>query len=438
MPTQSRKLQSLREDHVPRGVGSLTPLAARSALGALVVDADGHEWIDFAAGLAVANLGHNHPDVVSAVQRQAETLLHACFHVATYEPYVELARRLGALVPGDGPNKALLLNSGAEAVENAVKIARAHTGRQAIVAFENAFHGRTLLALSLTSLTAPLKRGFGPFAPEVYRLPYAYCYRCPINLEYPACDVQCAELLRELFITHVDAEAVAALMAEPITGQTGFITPPPEWHPRIKAICAEHGILYIADEIQSGMCRSGPLFALEHWDVVPDLVCLAKSLAGGMPLSAVIGPAEIMDAPGPGGLGSTFGGNPVACAAAMAVLDVFEREDIPTRAKGLGERVRVRFQDWQAKHECIGEVRGKGPMLALELVSDRERRTPAPELAKAFVDACHARRLVMLACGHDGNVLRVSMPLTIGESELERGLAIMEEAFHDITQGATT
>ena len=420
-------LRELRAKVIPRGQGSVTPYYVEKAKGAVLHDVDGNEFIDFAGGIGVMNVGHSHPKVVAAIKDQAEKFTHTCFMVVPYPHLVELAERLCSLTPGTFPKKALFINSGAEAVENAVKIARYYTKRTAVIAFENGFHGRTFLTMTLTSKVKPYKLGFGPFAPEVYRMPYAYCYRCPLGLGYPSCDVACADYLQEFFVTHVAAESTAALVVEPVTGEGGFITPPPEYFPKLTKICQENGIVFIGDEIQTGMGRTGKMFALEHWKVEADLTIVAKSLAAGMPLSAVVGKTEIMDSPHVGGLGGTYGGNPVCCRAALAVLAIFEEEDLLKKAKVLGEKVRQRFDAWQQQFELIGEVRGLGPMLALELVKDRETKEPAADEAKGLVEFCHKKGLILLACGNFGNVIRTLMPLVIEDEQLERGLAIMEE-----------
>jgi 4-aminobutyrate aminotransferase/(S)-3-amino-2-methylpropionate transaminase len=429
MGTQSyyKYLREMREKVVPQGQGSVTPYYVKSAKGATIYDVEGREFIDFAGGIGVMNVGHSHPKVVAAIKDQAEQFTHTCFMVIPYAHVVELADRLCGLTPGAFPKKALFLNSGAEAVENAIKIARYHTKRPAVIAFENGFHGRTLLTMTLTSKVNPYKLGFGPFAPEVYRMPYAYCYRCPLGLTYPSCEVTCADYLREFFVTHVAAESTAALLVEPITGEGGFITPPPEYFPKLYEICHENGIVFIGDEIQTGMGRTGKMFALEHWKVEADLTIAAKSLAAGMPLSAVVGKREIMDSPHVGGLGGTYGGNPVCCRAALAVLEVFETEGLLEKAQTLGRKVRERFDAWQEQFELIGEVRGLGPMLALELVKDRETKEPAAEEAKALVQFCYEKGLILLSCGNFGNVIRTLMPLVIEDDQLERGLAVMEE-----------
>ncbi|MEW5724277.1 MAG: aspartate aminotransferase family protein, partial [Thermodesulfobacteriota bacterium] len=386
-------------------------------------------------GIGVLNVGHCHPKVVAAIQDQAGRLIHSCFHVVMYEPYVRLAERLCGLAPGDFPKMALLVNSGAEAVENSVKISRYFTGRAGIIAFDCAFHGRTLMGMSLTSKNKPYKLGFGPYAPEVYRLPYAYCYRCPVSLSYPGCGVACAELMEDFFINYSAAENIAALIVEPVTGEGGFVTPPPEYFPRLAAICKKYGLLFIDDEVQSGMGRTGRWLAIEHWGVVPDIVTVAKSLGAGMPIAGVIGRAEVMDKPHVGGLGGTYGGNPVACRAALAALGVIEEENLLARGEELGRKLRARFEAWQKEIELIGEVRGLGPMLALELVTDREKKTPAAEQAKALVKYGYEHGLITLSCGNYGNVIRTLMPLVITDEELERGLSIMEDGLRAVSGG---
>ncbi len=430
---KTEHLNKRRASAVPRGPFNVTPYFVEKARGAVVYDVDGRELIDFAGGIGTMNVGHCHPKVVAAIKDQAEKYTHTCFHIVMYEPYVKLAEKLCALTPGSFQKMAMFVNSGAEAVENAVKIARHYTKRPAVIAFEGGFHGRTLLGLSLTSKIKPYKLGFGPFAPETYRMPYAYCYRCSFGLKYPSCDVACADYLKEFFISHVAAESTAALIMEPITGEGGFITPPPEYFPKLIKICHEHGIVFIGDEIQSGMGRTGKMFALEHWGVEPDLVTLAKSLAAGMPLGSVVGKKEMLDAPQIGGLGGTYGGNPVCCQAALAVLEVFEEENLLQKAEVLGKKLRERFDLWQQDIELIGEVRGLGPMLALELVKDRETKEPASEAAKGLVKFCYEKGLLLLSCGAYGNVIRVLMPFVITDEQLQRGLAIMEDGLASIS-----
>jgi len=423
----SELLADLRASFVPQGPFNVTPYFADTAKGALVYDVEGRELIDFAGGIGVMNVGHSHPKVVAAIKDQAERFTHTCFHIVMYEPYVKLAERLCGLTPGDFPKMAVFANSGAEAVENSVKVARHYTKRPALICFDNAFHGRTYMAMTLTSKVKPYKLGFGPFMSDVYRMPCAYCYRCPFGLAYPACDVACADYLKDFFISHVAGENTAALIVEPVMGEGGFITPPPEYFPKLAKICREQGIVFVADEIQSGIGRTGRMFAMEHWGIEPDLVLTAKSLAAGMPLSAVIGRAEIMNAPQVGGLGGTYGGNPVCCRAALAVLEIFEEERLLDRARILGEKLRERFEAMQKRLEIIGDVRGLGPMLALELGKDRENKEPAADAAKALVKFCYEKGLVVLSCGNFSNVIRTLMPLVITDEQLDRGLAILEE-----------
>jgi 4-aminobutyrate aminotransferase/(S)-3-amino-2-methylpropionate transaminase len=328
----------------------------------------------------------------------------------------------------------MFANSGAEAVENAVKIARYQTQKPAVIAFENGFHGRTLLGMTLTSKVKPYKFGFGPFVPEVYRMPFAYCYRCPLKMSHPSCDLACADLLTDFFVSHVAPENTAAIIVEPVQGEGGFIVPPKGYFEKLKAICEANHVLFIADEIQTGMGRTGTLFAMEHFDVVADLTTVAKSLAAGMPLSAVVGRKEIMDAVHPSGIGGTYGGNPVACAAALAVMDIFEEDQLLVRAEALGTRLKSQLEEFQEKHEIIGEVRGLGPMMAMELVKDRDTKEPATDEAKALVQYCFDRGLIILACGTYGNVIRLLMPLVISDEQLGKGLDILNDGFAAIAQ----
>ena len=432
--SKNNTLKELRDNYIPPGHGSITHSYVVSAKGAIVRDVEGRDFIDFASGIGVMNVGHSHPKVVAAIKDQAEKFTHTCFMVLPYEPVVILAEKLCAVTPGAFPKTALFINSGAEAVENAVKIARYYTKRPAVIAFENGYHGRTLLTMSLTSKVKPYKFGFGPFAPEVYRMPFAYCYRCPFGLAYPGCDIACADHLKEFFISHVAAEKTAAVIAEPITGEGGFITPPPEYFPKLINICRDNGILFIADEIQTGMGRTGKMFAMEHWNVEPDLMTVAKSLAAGMPLSAVVGRKEMMEVVHPFGLGGTYGGNPIACRAGLAVMEIFEEENLLQKAEALGKKLKKRFDAFQKEYELIGDVRGMGPMLALELVKDRETKEPATDEAKALVKFCYDKGLIILSCGNFGNVIRTLMPLVITDELLERGLAIIEEGLTSLSK----
>ncbi|MGE4292320.1 MAG: 4-aminobutyrate--2-oxoglutarate transaminase [Desulfovibrio sp.] len=434
--TTNASLLELRKSAVPVGASNLCGVFVERAENATIYDVEGREYIDFVGGIGVNNVGHCNPRVVAAIKAQADKLLHSCFHVAMYEGYVTLADRLCALTPGSFPKKALFLNSGAEAVENAIKIARTATGRQAVIAFDTAFHGRTLLTMTLTSKIMPYKQGFGPFAPEVYRFPYAYCYRCPYGLKRESCGVACADKLEDFFLNNVAANNVAALLVEPVAGEGGFITPPAEFFHKLQAICEKHGIVFISDEIQTGMGRTGKLFAMEHHGMEPDMTLVAKSLGGGMPISAVTGRAELLDAVHPGGLGGTYGGNPVSCAAALAVLDIFASEPLLERGEALGKLLHERLGKLAQSVPQIGELRGLGPMFAVEFVEDRETRKPAKEKTQAIVKQCIENGLLILSCGNHGNVVRTLMPLTIGEAELERGLNILEQAIRTVCLGA--
>ncbi|HMD99619.1 MAG TPA: 4-aminobutyrate--2-oxoglutarate transaminase [Terriglobia bacterium] len=424
-----------RASAVPRGLHQATPIFVARAEGAVLEDVDGNRFIDFAGGIGCQNVGHRSPGVVAAIRDQLDRALHLCFNVTPYEGYVRLAERLNQLAPGDFPKKTMLANSGAEAVENAVKIARAYTHRPAVIAFEDAFHGRTLFTLSLTSKTHPYKTDFGPFASDAYRIPYAYCYRCSYSLEYPPCGVFCAHHLEDTFKRLVASEAVAAVVAEPVLGEGGFVTPPPEFFKVLQEICRRHSILFIADEVQTGFGRTGALFACERYGIAPDLLVTAKSLGGGLQLSAVTGRAEVMDAPVVGGLGGTFGGNPLACAAALAVLDQFEGGDLLARANELGERFAGRARAWQKRWSMIGDVRGLGAMRAIEVVRSATTREPAADETKRIVRWCYEHGLVVLSAGTYGNVVRVLVPLVITDEQFEEGLGVLESGLEAVASG---
>lgn len=422
----NKALHELRNKVIAKGNASGTDKYVAHARGAIITDVEGQEYIDFAGGIAVMNVGHSHPKVVQAIKDQAEKFTHTCFMVAPYASPVKLAEKLCHAVPGDSPKAVMFANSGAEAVENAVKIARYSTQKTGIIAFECAFHGRTLMGMTLTSKVKPYKLGLGPFAPEVYRMPYGNCYRCPFGKNYPDCNVACADHLEEFFISHVAAEQTAAIIVEPVQGEGGFIAPPKEYFQKLKAICEKNGVLMIADEIQSGMGRTGHMFAMDYYGIEADITTVAKSLAAGMPLSAVVGKKEIMDSVHASGIGGTYNGNPVACEAALAVFDIFETEDLLTRAKKLGEKLQVILCSFKDKHPLVGDVRGVGPMMAIELVHDRADKTPAPDKAKALVKYCLERNLLILACGTYGNVIRFLMPLVITDEQLEQGMHIVD------------
>lgn len=425
--TTNEQLLELRDRYVPRGV-SVAPIAVTRAEGVWVEDADGRRYLDFVGGIGCQNTGHGHPDAVAAIHEQVDRYLHQCFMVGMYEPYVEVCRRLAELSPCRGTDqKTILVNSGAEALENAVKIARVATGRTGVVVFSNAFHGRTLLTMTMTSKLV-YKRGFGPFAPEVTRTPAPYPYRGVTSDD-------AMHGLETLFKSDVDPATVACVVLEPVQGEGGFIPMPPDFPARLRALCDEHGILYVDDEVQSGMCRTGPLWAIEHYGVEPDLMTTGKSIGGGLPLAGVTGRAEVMDAVHPGGLGGTFGGNPVSCAAAVSVLDTVAEEGFRRRAVELGETLRSRLGELAARVPAVGEVRGLGAMIAIELVTDGKTREPAPALAAATVTAARERGLLLLSCGLYSNVIRILVPLVVESDDLDRGLGILEESLVHATSG---
>jgi 4-aminobutyrate aminotransferase / (S)-3-amino-2-methylpropionate transaminase / 5-aminovalerate transaminase len=421
--TSSERVLAAREQFVPRGIAT-QPIVVARAEGARVEDVDGRTYIDFAGGLGCQNTGHGFPPAVAAMHEQIDTYLHQCFMVGIYEPYVEVCRRLAELSPCAGADqKSLLLNSGAEAVENAVKIARAATGKPGVVVFENAFHGRTLLTMTMTHKET-YKKGFGPFAPEVYRAPGPYPYR----------GVSSDDSLEAVTVL-LDLHEVACVVLEPVQGEGGFIDMPDDFPPRLKELCAKHGALYVDDEVQSGIGRTGPVWAIGHFEVRPDLLVSGKSLGGGLPLAAVTGRADVMDAPEPGGLGGTFGGNPIACAAALAVLDEVASESFRSRSIELGAQIRTRLDEIASRVDQVGDVRGLGPMLAIELVTDRETKEPASDLTKRTTEAARERGLILLSCGLHGNVVRTLVPLVIADEDLDRGLEILEEALGHAAAG---
>ncbi len=425
--TRTQELLARRDRIVPRGVARFAgPASAVSARGGVIVDADGRELIDFAAGIGVLNVGHCHEAVVEAIREQAGRLTHACIHVATYEPYVALCEKLAALFPHGDRTKVMLVNSGAEAVENAVKIARQWTGRPAVLCFTESFHGRTLLCATLTSKTG-YKAGCGPFAPEVYRLPFPNHRRSGAGLSEKAFVERELRRLREAFTNVVRAEDVAAVIIEVVQGEGGFNPAPAEYLRGLRAICDEHRIALIVDEIQTGFCRTGRWAAYQHSGIVPDLSTWAKSLGAGLPISAVVGRAEIMDAPLPGTIGGTYGGNPVACAAALAALQVMEKRRLAERAEAIGRRVRPRLEALAARVPAVADVRGLGAMQAIELVEDGDPPRPATALVRSIIEACLERGLLVVSAGTHSNVIRVLCPLVIEDAQLDRGLSILEE-----------
>ncbi|HMK20918.1 MAG TPA: 4-aminobutyrate--2-oxoglutarate transaminase [Terriglobales bacterium] len=429
---KSKALSERRSAAVPRGLSHATPIYAAKAEGAILEDVDGNRYIDFAGGIGCLNTGHRAPGVIAAIERQLEKFLHVCVQVTPYENYIRLAERLNEVTPGKFPKKTLFVNTGAEAVENAVKIARAATGKPGIIAFEDAFHGRTMMALSLTSKTHPYKAGFHPFPGEVYRIPYAYCYRCSYSLKYPSCDLYCARHLEDTFKRVVAHEGVAAVIAEPVLGEGGFVAPPLDFFRTLIEICHKYGVLFIADEVQSGFGRTGALFASERYGIEPDILVTAKSIGGGLPLAAITGRAEIMDAPGPGGLGGTFAGNPAACEAALAVLDMFEQQDLNARANELGEHFQKRAHELQKRWPMIGEIRGLGAMQALELVQSQDKREPAAEETKQVTRYCYEHGVITISAGSYGNVIRLLMPLVITDAQMDEALSVLEGAFKTV------
>jgi 4-aminobutyrate aminotransferase/(S)-3-amino-2-methylpropionate transaminase len=423
---KSRSLLARRQEFVPRGLSATMNVFAAKADGAIIEDVDGNRFIDFAGGIGTMNVGHTRPEVTRAIIEQAEKLTHTCFSVMMYESYVALAERLVKITPGDFPKKAIFFNSGAEAVENAVKIARYATGRPAIIVFDNAYHGRTLMTMTMTAKVKPYKYRFGPYAPEVYRAPFPYPYR--MNMTPEEASRFCLQELERMFIGEVAPDQVAAIVIEPVQGEGGFMIAPPGFLRDLKALCEKHGILFIADEIQTGFCRTGKMFAVQHDGVAPDLLLVAKSMGAGMPISGVIGRADIMDAPLPGMLGGTYSGNPVACAAALAVLDIYEREDLASRSREVGQILLDRFTKLQEQYPFIGEVRGLGGMVAIELVKDRTTKEPDPQTANTILAAAHQRGLILIKAGMYDNIIRVLVPLNVTDEQLQQALNIIDTA----------
>lgn len=412
----NQELVDRRKAAITTAVGNASLRFIASGQGAKLRDVEGRDYIDFAGGIGAMNIGHSHPKVVAAIKEQAEKLTHCCFMVNPYEKAVTLAEKLCHLTPGDFPKKAVFLNSGSEAVENAVKVARYATKRQAIVVFDNGYHGRTYLTMTMTTKVKPFKLGFGPFAPEIYRVPFG--------------DLQA---LHDFFLTQINAESVAAVVAEPVQGEGGFNAPSVDYFPELSRICRDNGILLVMDEIQSGMGRTGKMFASENWGVEPDIMVVGKSLGAGMPIAAVVGKAELMDAVHVGGLGGTYGANPVACAAALAVLDAFETEGMLAKSVALGDKLEARFKTWQEKFSMVGGLRGLGAMRAFELVKGPEKK-PAAEEAMQLAAYCHQNGLVLLVTGIYGNVVRCLAPFVITDEQLEKGFSILEaglENMHD-------
>jgi len=414
-------LMARRQAAIPRGVGHSHQIFIERGENAEIWDVEGRRYIDFAGGIAVLNTGHRHPAIVEAVKAQLDKYTHTCFQVLAYEPYVELAERLNAKAPGNFAKKTLFLTTGAEAVENAIKIARAHTGRSGVIAFTGGYHGRTLLTLGMTGKVAPYKTGFGPFPGEIFHA------RFPSALHGVSVDDAMASV-EQIFKNDIEASRVAAIIIEPVQGEGGFNVAPPELMQRLRALCDQHGTLMICDEVQTGAGRTGTWFAVEQSGVAPDMITMAKSMAGGYPISAVVGRAEVMDAPAAGGLGGTYAGSPMACAAALAVLDVFEKENLLQRSRDVGQRITASLQAMAQKHNCIAEVRGMGAMVAMELCKNGDPHQPDADLTKALAAEATRRGLILLTCGTYGNVVRILVPLTASDALLDEGLAIIADS----------
>jgi 4-aminobutyrate aminotransferase/(S)-3-amino-2-methylpropionate transaminase len=427
---RSRALRARREAAIPRGPSNATPVFAASANGAVIEDVDGNHYLDFAGGIGCLNVGHRSPRVLSAVREQLEKHLHLCFAVTPYESYVAVAEKLNSLAPGKFTKKTMLVNSGAEAIENSIKIARAYTKRPGVICFEDAFHGRTLLAMSLTSKTHPYKAGFEPFASDVYRIPFAYPYRG----ESGATAETFAHHLENAFKRSVAPESVAAVIAEPVLGEGGFVVPPRDYFKIVQDICRKHGILFIADEVQTGFARTGKWFACEHFGIEPDLITMAKSMGGGMPIAAVTGRAEIMDAPGVGGLGGTYCGHPASCAATLAAIETIEKDGLLARSSAIGKRFEARARGWQQKWSLVGDVRGLGGMCAIELVRNPETREPADTETKEITRYCYEHGLIIITAGTFNNVVRILVPLVVTEEQFDEGLDVIEAALASVAE----
>ncbi|WML59329.1 4-aminobutyrate--2-oxoglutarate transaminase [Neobacillus sp. PS2-9] len=429
---KSRAILERRNKFVSKGISNNCHSFVKKAQGAIVEDVDGNHYIDFAGAIGTLNVGHSHPRVVRALQEQASQFVHTGFNVMMYESYIDLAERLCVLAPGDFDKQVAFFNSGAEAVENAVKIARKYTKRQGIVSFTRGFHGRTLMTMTMTSKVKPYKFGFGPFAPEVYKAPYPYVYRRPDGMSEQKYSAMIIEQFEQFLLAEVAPETIAAVVMEPVQGEGGFIVPDTAFVKRVRELCTQYGILFIADEIQTGFARTGKYFAIDHFDVVPDLITISKSMGAGVPISGVIGRTEIMDATEVGEIGGTYSGSPLGCRAALTVLDIIESENLNERADKLGARVIEKMELLADRFECIGDVRGLGAMCAMEIVKDRQSKTPDKEAVGKIVKAAGERGLMLLSAGLFSNVIRILMPLTITDDQLEEGLQILEEAIEAV------
>lgn len=431
---KSKEILERRHHTVPRGISYGAPIFADSAQSALITDVDGNTFIDFVAAIGTVNVGHNHPDIVKALQGQLNRFIHTGFNVAMYEPYIELAERLANLSPGNFEKKVMFLNSGAEAVENAVKIARKYTRRQGIISFFGGFHGRTLLTMTMTSKVKPYKYEFGPFAPEFYKAQFPNVYHKPDHMTDEEYSDYIIDQFKRFLVGEAAPETIAAVVMEPVQGEGGFNIPPKKFVQDIYEICKQHGILFIADEIQTGFGRTGKYFAMEHYGVIPDLITISKSMGAGVPISGVIGRKEIMDEAAPGELGGTYSGSPLGCASALAVLDVIEKEDLNTRAEEIGKKVMNRFHNLYEKYEAIGHIRGLGAMCAMEIVENRKSKKPDKELTTKIIQEANKRGLLLLSAGLYSNIIRLLMPLVITDEQLDEGLDILEEAIESATR----
>ncbi|HHV53326.1 MAG TPA: 4-aminobutyrate--2-oxoglutarate transaminase [Synergistaceae bacterium] len=425
---KSRELLKVMEENVPKAITSAAPVFIKRGEGALFEDVDGNVFIDFAGGISILNVGYSHPEVVQAVKEQADKFFHSQINCVPNEPYIRLAEKLNAVIPGNFKKKTLFVNSGAEAVENAVKIARKFTKRTEIITFTGAFHGRTLLTMTLTSKVKPYKFGFGPFAPGIHRIPFPYCYRCPYGQERQSCDLFCVKCFEDFFIEEVAPEEVAAILIEPIQGEAGFVIPPDEFCKELRNICDKYGILLIVDEIQTGFCRTGKMFATNYWDVYPDIVTTAKSIAAGIPLAAITARADIADSVHGGGIGGTFGGSPLAAVAGLKVIEIMQRDNFADKANQIGKICMGRMDQWKEKYSIVGDVRGRGAMVAIEFVKDKKTKEPAKEEVSKIQRFCWEHGLVVLKTGIRDNVIRLLTPLVIAESQLQAGLDILEKA----------
>ncbi len=420
------------KENVSHSISVGNEIVAQEAKGAIIEDVEGNTYIDFFGGVGVLNAGHRPEPVVAAIKEQLDKYIHTFFHQVMSEPYVDLAEKINEIAPIDGPAKSAFFNSGAEAVENAVKVARACTKRQGIVAFDGAFHGRTLLTMTLTSKVKPYRFNFGPYAPEIYKIAPAYCYRCAYNMTYPACGMYCLEKFHKFFKSEVDPEHIAAMIIEPVQGEGGFVVPPKEFLPGLADICKENGILFIADEVQTGFGRTGKMFACENFGVKPDLMTFAKSIAAGMPLSGLVGKAEYMDSPAPGQLGGTYGGNPVSLASGIATLKFFEDNQLCDAANKIGAYSMKRLAAIEEKYPEVGEIRALGAMIGIELVKDKVSKEPNSEATSAIIKACAAKGLIIISAGVYGNVIRMLAPLVITDEQLAQALDILEESFEEV------